>query len=85
MLDLYGYVDKNGDGWREQPNGEPLLLEYSTSPTAIDRQLNELWKRSMDAIGAHSMHKGHAKPHTPASARSPSSRQGRRRSKINSY
>ena len=21
LLDLYGYVDRNGDGWRERPDG----------------------------------------------------------------
>ena len=24
LLDIYGYVDRNGDGWREQPDGKPL-------------------------------------------------------------
>ena len=51
LLDMHGYVDKDGDGWREQPNGEPLVLEYSTSPDQQSRQLNELWKKNMDAIG----------------------------------
>ncbi len=50
LLDLHGYVDKNGDGWRDQPDGQPLLLEYSTSPDQQSRQLNELWKKNMDAI-----------------------------------
>jgi ABC-type transport system substrate-binding protein len=50
LLDMHGYVDKNGDGWREQPNGEPLLLEYATSPDQQNRALNELWKRNMDAL-----------------------------------
>ena len=27
LLDMYGYVDRDGDGWREQPNGQPLTLE----------------------------------------------------------
>ena len=26
LLDLYGYVDRDGDGWREQPDGRPLVL-----------------------------------------------------------
>ena len=26
LLDLYGYVDKDGDGWRERPDGSPLVL-----------------------------------------------------------
>ena len=34
LLDMYGYVDRDGDGWREMPDGAPLLLEYSRpSPT----------------------------------------------------
>ena len=26
LLDLYGYVDRDGDGWRERPDGSPLAL-----------------------------------------------------------
>ncbi len=51
LLDMYGYVDRDGDGWREQPDGAPLLLEYSTQPDQNSRQLIELWKKNMDAIG----------------------------------
>jgi ABC-type transport system substrate-binding protein len=51
LLDLYGYVDRDGDGWRELPDGKPLLLEYATQPDQQSRQFNELWKRNMDAIG----------------------------------
>ena len=51
LLDMHGYIDKDGDGWREQPNGEPLVIEYATSPDQQSRQLNELWKKNMDAIG----------------------------------
>ena len=51
LLDMHGYKDRNGDGWREQPDGQPLLLEYATSPDQQSRQLTELWKKNMDAIG----------------------------------
>jgi ABC-type transport system substrate-binding protein len=51
LLDLHGYVDKDGDGWREQPDGKPLKLEYATQPDQQSRQLIEQWKRNMDAIG----------------------------------
>ena len=51
LLDLHGYVDRNGDGWREQPDGQPLLLEYATQPDQQSRQLTELWKKNMDALG----------------------------------
>ena len=49
LLDMYGYIDRNGDGWRDLPDGKPLLLEYSTSPDAASRERIEIWKRSMDA------------------------------------
>jgi len=51
LLDLYGYVDRDGDGWREMPDGQPLKLEYATSPDQTSRQLAELWKKNMDALG----------------------------------
>ena len=51
LLDLHAYVDRDGDGWREQPDGQPLVLEYSTSPDQQSRQLDELWKKNMDALG----------------------------------
>jgi ABC-type transport system substrate-binding protein len=50
LLDLHGYVDKNGDGWRDQPDGSPLLLEYATQPDQQSRQLIELWNKNMKAI-----------------------------------
>ncbi len=51
LLDLYGYVDKNGDGWRERPDGSPLVLQSATQPDQRSRQLNELWQKNMEAIG----------------------------------
>ncbi len=51
LLDLHGYVDRNGDGWRDQPDGSPLVIEYATQPDQLSRQLIEQWKRNMDAIG----------------------------------
>ena len=51
LLDLYGYVDRDGDGWRDLPSGAPLVLEYATQPDQLSRQLAELWQKSMKAIG----------------------------------
>ena len=51
LLDMHGYRDRDGDGWREQPDGQPLRLDYATSPDQQSRQLTELWKKNMDAIG----------------------------------
>ncbi len=51
LLDLYGYVDRDGDGWREQPDGSPLLLEFTTQPEQRFRTFDELWKKALDALG----------------------------------
>jgi ABC-type transport system substrate-binding protein len=51
LLDMFGYVDRNGDGYRELPDGSPLELKANSTPTARDQQVDELWKRSMDDIG----------------------------------
>jgi ABC-type transport system substrate-binding protein len=51
LLDMHGYVDRDGDGWRELPDGGPLLLEYATDPAQERRQLAEQWQRNMKALG----------------------------------
>ncbi|MEO8752944.1 MAG: ABC transporter substrate-binding protein [Casimicrobiaceae bacterium] len=51
LLDKFGYVDRDKDGWRELPDGKPLVLRMGTSPSALERQYNELWQRNMTAIG----------------------------------
>jgi ABC-type transport system substrate-binding protein len=51
LLDLYGWLDRDGDGWREQPDGKPLLLEWASQPDGLSRQFDELTKKSLDAIG----------------------------------
>ncbi|WP_243392813.1 ABC transporter substrate-binding protein [Kinneretia aquatilis] len=50
LLDLYGYTDKDGDGWRDMPDGSPLRIEYATQPDGTSRQLVELWNKGMDAL-----------------------------------
>lgn len=51
LLDLYGYVDRNGDGWRDLPDGSPLVLHYATENDDFRRQLAELYQKNMNAIG----------------------------------
>jgi ABC-type transport system substrate-binding protein len=51
LLDMYGYVDRDNDGWREQPNGQPLTLELSSEPTQVNRQYAELVRKDMAALG----------------------------------
>jgi ABC-type transport system substrate-binding protein len=51
LLDLYGYVDRNGDGWRELPDGSPLLLKISTQADLRSRRIAEVMDRNMRALG----------------------------------
>ncbi len=51
LLDMYGYLDGDGDGFREAPDGSPLVLQNASTPSARDQQIDELWKRSMDDVG----------------------------------
>jgi ABC-type transport system substrate-binding protein len=51
LLDLYGYVDRDGDGWRELPDGKPLVIEMASQPDQLTRKFDELWKKCMAAIG----------------------------------
>lgn len=50
LLDLHGFVDQDGDGWRDKPDGSPLELEYATQPDGQNRALSELWQKNMDAL-----------------------------------
>ena len=51
LLDKFGYKDRNGDGYRETPDGKPLVLERWSAPNSQARTGDELWKKNMDAIG----------------------------------
>ncbi len=51
VLDKFGYVDRDKDGWREMPDGKPLTLKIASGTSALDRQYNELWQRSLTAVG----------------------------------
>ena len=51
LLDLHGYVDQDGDGWREQADGKPLVLSMACGSSQQDRRANEVWRRSMAAVG----------------------------------
>jgi len=51
LLDMVGYIDRDGDGWREQPDGTPLVIDQASAPRQVERQRTELWKHAMDAIG----------------------------------
>ena len=51
LLDMHGYIDRDGDGWRELPDGRPLKLTMSTEPEQIYRLFNDVWRRCLQAVG----------------------------------
>jgi oligopeptide transport system substrate-binding protein len=51
LLDMFNYVDRDGDGWRDMPDGSPLVFRYASAPSQLDRLFIQSWKKAMDAIG----------------------------------
>ena len=51
LLDRFGFKDRNGDGYRETPDGKPLVVVRGTLPESWYREADTLWKKNMDAIG----------------------------------
>jgi ABC-type transport system substrate-binding protein len=51
LLDRFGYRDRDGDGYRERPDGSPLTVVRATMPESWYREVDVLWKKNMDAIG----------------------------------
>jgi len=53
LLDEIGVVDKNGDGWREMPNGKilELRIDYAANTQADHIQNDQLVKENWEAIG----------------------------------
>ncbi len=57
LLDLYGYLDCDGDGYRDLPRKsasepcKPFSIEYASTPSAEQKPLDENWKKNMDLIG----------------------------------
>ena len=51
LLDKFGFRDRNGDGFRETPDGHPLEIRLASEPDQTSRQYDELWQRSLAAVG----------------------------------
>jgi ABC-type transport system substrate-binding protein len=51
LLDLYGYVDRNGDGWRDMPDGSPLVLHVASQADQQSRQINEEISHDLREVG----------------------------------
>lgn len=51
LLDKYGYTDRDGDGYREMPDGKPLQLVMHSRANALGRVYDQRWYKSMESIG----------------------------------
>ncbi len=51
LLDKFGYRDRDGDGFRESPDGRPLTIHQTSGVGAAYRQFDDLWLRSMREVG----------------------------------
>jgi ABC-type transport system substrate-binding protein len=51
LLDLYGYEQRDRDGFRTHPGGARLELRYATQQDQRSRKLAELWSKQMRTIG----------------------------------
>jgi oligopeptide transport system substrate-binding protein len=50
LLDKFGYK-KGADGYRNTPDGKPFSYKYTSTPIAIEREFDELYKKNMETIG----------------------------------
>jgi ABC-type transport system substrate-binding protein len=51
LLDKFGYRDRDGDGFRELPDGKPLTIHQTSLVGAVYRQYDDLWLKSMREVG----------------------------------
>ena len=51
LLDKFGYGERDAEGYRKLPDGKPLAITMASATSARDREFDELWQRSMKAIG----------------------------------
>jgi ABC-type transport system substrate-binding protein len=70
LLDLYGYADRDGDGWRDLPDGRPLVLEISTQPDNQSRAIDDLRAKNLAAVGLRVLYKPAKWPENLKAARS---------------
>lgn len=50
LLDEYGYVPRHGTRWRDRPDGSALTIQISTEPDQRSRIMDEIFKKSLDAL-----------------------------------
>jgi ABC-type transport system substrate-binding protein len=51
LLAMHGYLDRDGDGWRELPDGSRLELRLAFPPDQRSRLTSEIWLKRLTALG----------------------------------
>ena len=51
LLEKFGYRHRDGGGFRELPDGRPLVIQKTSIVGALDRQFDDLWLKSMREVG----------------------------------
>ncbi len=51
LLDTYGYIDRDGDGWREAPDGSRLEIIFGSISQPRFRPWDELWAKTFQQLG----------------------------------
>ncbi|GAB3426236.1 ABC transporter substrate-binding protein [Massilia solisilvae] len=51
LLDKFGYDQRDPDGFRRAPNGQPLTLTMHSEATVGGRLRDELWRKCLNSIG----------------------------------
>ncbi|TFW28327.1 ABC transporter substrate-binding protein [Massilia horti] len=51
LLDRFGYDKRDPDGFRRQPNGQPLTLTMYSEATVSGRLRDEMWRKCLNSIG----------------------------------
>jgi oligopeptide transport system substrate-binding protein len=50
LLDHFGYKDKDGDGFRDLPDGTPFEISRGSTPEPSAREADELWLKAFDSL-----------------------------------
>jgi ABC-type transport system substrate-binding protein len=62
LLDRFGYSQRDPDGFRRAPGGQPLTLSMHSEATVGGRLRDELWRKNLNAIGLRIVFKTDKKP-----------------------
>ncbi|MFL6659544.1 MAG: ABC transporter substrate-binding protein [Massilia sp.] len=62
LLDRFGYRQRDPDGFRRAPNGQPLTLQMHSEATVGGRLRDELWRKNLNAVGLRVEFKTDKKP-----------------------